>query len=373
MPLNPDRLTATFIELCRVPSPSGREGRVANYVRRRVAALGLAVEEDDAGPVLGGEVGNLIVRCPGQGEPLFLAAHMDTVPVSKGDEVPVVVEGDRVHTAGRSPLGGDDKAGVAVALEMLAAAVEAGQRCRPLEVIFTVQEEQGARGACHFDPQRLQARQGFNLDGETAVGTAIRQAPYKVRFHVEVRGRRAHAAVEPEKGINAIQALGAVAAALPTGRLDEITVANLGYIEGGGPINVVPDRARLVGELRSMERAALEAIMRQVEETVQREATCRGATASTRWEELYAGYCVPDDALCVVLFTAACRAEGLEPRLLSSMGGGDANPFNNKGLTCIVFGLGMEAIHTEQESMRLGRLIAAGRLLHRIVGSEAIS
>ena len=367
--VNEERLAKTFVELCRIPSPSGREGRVAAYIREWVSALGLAIEEDDAATAIGGEVGNLFVRYPdGQGDRLFFTAHMDTVKVPFADEIPVIINKDKVYTAGRSPLGGDDKAGVAVALEMLANAVESNGQSRPLEVVFTVQEEQGVRGATYFDTGHLTATQGFILDGDTPVGTAIRQSSYKYRFYITVEGRSAHAAVEPEKGINAIKALGNVIAALPTGKLDDDSVANLGQIEGGGVINAVPDRARLVGELRSLRPDRLREIQQEIEAAVHREAAKNGATGSIEWVELYSGYFVPDDAPCARLFTQACEAEGFTVSYLTTLGGGDANALNNKGLTGIVFGLGMEAIHTNEEYMLLSSLNQSARILHRIVG-----
>ncbi len=366
----PDRLSQTFIDLCRLPSPSGHEGRVAAYIRRRAAALGLPLEEDDAGPVLGSDTGNLLVRTPGSGEPLLLAAHLDTVPPTLVDgQVPVVVDGDVVHTGGRSILGGDDKAGVAVALELMHHAVSNPAGTRPLEILFTVQEEQGARGARHFDVRRLRARTGFNLDGDTPVGVAIRQAPHKLRFYIDVAGRAAHAALNPEDGVNAVQVIGAIAAALPTGRLDEHSIANLGRIEGGGPINVVPDRARLVGEARSLRRDELDRLKARIASVAMEQAQARRAGAAVEWEELYPGYCVPDDAACVRLFRRACLQAGVEPALVATYGGGDANPLNSKGLQCVVFGLGMEAIHTPQETMRLSRLAQAVQILRFAVAA----
>ncbi len=179
-----DPLHQTLIDLCRIPSPSCQEGAVAAYIRAAVAALGLCVEEDDAGAALGSDTGNLIIRTEGVGEPLFLSAHMDTVPPTLVDgQVPVIVDGDRVHTGGQSILGGDDKAGIAVALDALRYAVAHPTTTRPLDVVFTIQEEQGARGADHFDPERIRARQGFNLDGDTPVANAIYRAPHKARFY----------------------------------------------------------------------------------------------------------------------------------------------------------------------------------------------
>lgn len=362
------QLHQDLIDLCRIPSPSGHEGALADFVRETIAPLGLAVHEDNAGPVLGSDTGNLIIQTEGTGEPLFLSAHMDTVPpTTKNGTIPVVVEGDRVHTGGVSILGGDDKAGVAVALAMLREAVRAPESTRPLDVVFTVQEEQGARGARHLDPGALRAREGFNLDGDTPVAVAIREAPHKQRYYIDVTGRAAHAALDPEGGINAIQALGAIAAALPTGRLDEYSIANMGRIEGGGAINVVPEHARLIGELRSLNQNQLETIKSQIRVIVQEQAARFGAEGRVTWEHLYASYYVPDDAPIARLFTAACANQGHTPQLVSTYGGGDANPLNNKGLQCVVFGLGMQQIHTPDEFILLSDLSAAAEILHRAI------
>jgi tripeptide aminopeptidase len=359
-----DRLHETFIDLCRIPSPSRHERAVSQYIRQRAAAYGLRVEEDDAGAVLGSDTGNLLVQTQGVGEPLFLSAHMDTVPPTLvNGQVPVMVDGDRVHTGGRSILGGDDKAGIAVALDMLHEAVQHPHTMRPLDVIFTIQEELGARGADHFDAPRIRARQGFNLDGDTPVGTAIHHAPFKARFYIDVTGRAAHAAVNPEDGINAIKAVAAIAAGLPTGRLDANSIANLGLIEGGGVINVVPAHARLVGEARSLLSGELEALRQRIENTAITEGRAAGATVTFRWEQLYGGYHVPTDSAIARLFRDACAQAGLEAAFALTYGGGDANPYNNKAMTCVVFGLGMTAIHSPDEAISLSDLSQAARIL----------
>ena len=64
-----------FVELAAIPSPSGDEEAVAAVVRRYLADLGLAVEEDEAG--------NLLTRLEpperNGGVPIFLCAHMPEV------------------------------------------------------------------------------------------------------------------------------------------------------------------------------------------------------------------------------------------------------------------------------------------------------
>lgn len=359
-----ERLFQTFVDLCRIPSPSGHEGNVASFIRRRASDLDLTIEEDDAGAALGSDTGNLIVQTDGVGEPLLLIAHMDTVPPTPvNGQVPVILDGDRVHTNGRSVLGGDDKAGIAVALELLEYAARSPALCRPLDVVFTVQEELGVLGAGHFDPTRLRARQGFVLDGDARVGEAINRAPFKARYTIDVTGRAAHAAVNPEDGINAIQVVGAIAANLPTGRLSATSIANLGKIEGGGVINIVPAHARLTGEARSLLPDELDAIHQQIERAAVEQARIRGASALCTWDVLYSGYYVPESASIAVSFREACTQAGLNAEFIQSSGGGDANQFNAKGLACIVFGLGMQRIHTPEEWILLSDLARAVEIL----------
>ncbi len=366
--MNLERLHSTVIDLCRIPSPSRRERRVAEYVRARAAVLGLPVREDGGAAALQGDSGNLFVRTiGGRGEPIFLCAHMDTVAVPALDPIPVVVETDRIHSGGASPLGGDDKCGVALALELLAEAVARPHEARPLDVIFCVQEEIGCRGSGHVNPALISAREGFVLDGETEPYSAIRQAPTKDWYRVTVTGRRAHAAVNPQDGRNAVRAAGALAAALPGGRIGAGAVANAGSICGGGPTNVVPDRADLVGELRCLRPADQAAWRRRFERIAARAMRRCGTTAAVVWERAYDGYRVGDDAPCARLFAEACRGEGAKAAFLYSLGGGDANPLDAKGLRCLVVGLGMEAIHTPQEQVIWARLDSAARLMERIL------
>src|SRR5687767_14187210 len=84
-----------FLELAALPTPPGRERAAADLVARYLRDLALDVEEDGAGAVVGGDTGNLLARLPptsDEGVPLFLCAHLDTVP-PEGPIEPVVAEG----------------------------------------------------------------------------------------------------------------------------------------------------------------------------------------------------------------------------------------------------------------------------------------
>jgi tripeptide aminopeptidase len=190
--------------------------------------------------------------------PLFLAAHMDTVAHKDDPEPVILIEGDVIRTDGNSILGGDDKIGIAIVLENLYSLFEESashsiSSLHPFEIIFTVAKEKGAIGARSFDASLLRAQQGFILDGETSVATAILLAPTKYIYTISSTGKKAHAGLEPEKGINAVQQLCGIATMLPSGRLDADSTSNIGTIKGGEAVNVVPDTAELHGELRSLD------------------------------------------------------------------------------------------------------------------------
>ncbi len=372
--LNRERLLSTFVELCRIPSPSRNESRVADYIKHRVQSLGFSIVEDNAGMILGGNANNIIVHLDGDTskEPVFIVSHMDTVPVPDVEELRVVVEGGIFKTDGTHPLGADDKAGVAIELELLRVFSENKDEKtnRPVDFVFTVQEEVGTRGASVLDTRLINARMGFVLDSEFDVGSAIYQSSYKRQFKVAAYGKSSHAAVAPERGINAIKALGEVIVELPSGRWKNESVINLGVISGGSSTNVVPSYAELVGEVRSFSGEELGRLMRAMEEkvfAVEKHSSIPGIRIEIVWENLYDGYRVDEHSPISVIFKSACKKTGYKPLFVRSLGGSDANHLNRKGLECIVLGLGMKNIHSNDEYITAESIIDAYRLLYAVV------
>ena len=147
------RLRDRFVRLCEIESPTGSERAVADAVLAELAELGVeAVEDEAAGPARAG-AGNLVARLPGTSEKwLMLCAHLDTVPHDGPIEVG---EQDGVfRSRGDTILGADNKAAVAVLLEL--AARHAGDPApMGLELVFTVAEEDGLRGAKELESPRF--------------------------------------------------------------------------------------------------------------------------------------------------------------------------------------------------------------------------
>jgi len=356
----PDVLSL-FLDLAALPSPPGEERAVADRVLDYLRALGLEADEDDAGSRIGSSMGNVLARIPSTdrvaGTPLFLCAHLDTVPL-EGPVEPVVGEDDVVRNAGGTILGADNKAAVAAMLEGAARLLEDGKPHAGVELLFTPMEEVGLRGAAAFDEQRLSAQVGYVYDHAGPVGEVILGAPHQRKLDVQFHGRAAHAGMFPEEGRSAIAAAARAIADLRLGRLDDETTANVGQIEGGTARNVVPEHCRFLAEARSHDERKLSDVVQEMLETVTFAATLAECEVETQVEGSARGYRFRRDDLPVRIAAGALERSGREPRYILSGGGADANVFNERGLQCVNLANGMTDIHTPDERIAVADLEA---------------
>ena len=251
---NAERLHDRFVRLCEIRSPSGEEREIADAVTAELRRLGIEVSEDGSAEEAGAGAGNLLARLPGRSDEwIMFAAHLDTVPHEGRVEV---VHGDGIYrSAGETILGADNKAAVAVLLE-LAAAHAGDPPDVGVELLFTVAEEVALRGAKAFDVSTLRSEVGFVIDHASPIGEVITASPSYQRVDAEFEGTEAHAGIRPEDGHSAIAAAAAAIAAMELGRLDPETTANVGVIAGGTSANVVPGACRIEAEARSIDPGA---------------------------------------------------------------------------------------------------------------------
>jgi tripeptide aminopeptidase len=348
-----------FLDLAALPSPSGQERAVADRVLDYLRALGLEPEEDDAGARIGSSMGNVLCRLEqrAEGVPLFLCAHLDTVP-PEGPIEPEVGEDEVVRNGAGTILGADNKAAVAVMLEAAARLLEDGRPHPGVELLFTPMEEVGLRGAAAFDEASLRARVGYVYDHAGPIGEVILGAPYQRKVDVSFRGRAAHAGMYPEEGRSAIVAAARAIADLRLGRLDDETTANVGQIQGGTARNVIPEHCNFVAEVRSHDERKLADVVQEMLETVTFAATLAECEVETHVEGSARGYRFRRDDLPVRLAAAALERTGREPSFVLSGGGADANVFNERGLQCVNLANAMVDIHTPDERIAVADLEA---------------
>ncbi len=357
MPL-PDVLSL-FTDLAARPSPPGEERDVADRVLAYLDELGLETSEDDAGPQVGSSMGNVLCALEPTAEggvPIFLCAHLDTVP-PEGPIEPVVEEGI-VRNAAGTILGADNKAAVASMLEAVRRLVEEQRSHAGVELLFTPKEEVGLLGAAAFDESRLRARVGYVYDQAAPIGDVILGAPYSQSMEVSFRGRAAHSGMYPEEGRSAIAAAARAIADLRLGRVDDESTANVGLIRGGTAGNIVPERCTFLAEARSHDERKLADLFQEMLDAVVFAAAAAECEVQTTVHKSYSGYRFRRDDLAVRLACEALERSGYAPSLGLSGGAADANVFNERGFQCLNLANGMASIHTADEHIAVADLEA---------------
>ena len=355
--INAARVKDEFLDLVSISSLSRREGAIARRLQGILEDMGASVEVDDAGERVGGETGNLLGRFAGNtpgASPFLLSAHMDTV--GPAGAIHPVVEGDIVRTDHTSVLGGDDKAGIVAILEAIRVLRERAIPHGDIELVLTICEESGLRGAQNFDTGRLRSRRGLVLDVD-GVCELITRAPAANHLTVTVHGLAAHAGICPEQGLSAVQ----IAAE-----------AIAGVIQGGLASNIVPDCVVVRGETRSLATEKLEAQTAHMRDRFEAAAAGRAVRVGGRLHQArvevearrqYDALDIRDDASIVRLVRSAAGALGRSCRTRATGGGSDANVWASRGLEIANLGCGMREIHTVNEWVDLKDVVVTAELV----------
>jgi len=362
--MNEERLGERFVRYCEVPSETGNERAMTDLLAAELGGLGIeAVEDESAGPARAG-AGNLIARIPPAGtvgaspgeagsqssEAPWLAffAHVDTVP----HEEPIVVvdDGGVYRSAGPTILGADNKAAVAVLME-LAAMLAAEPGPVGVELVFTVAEEQGLRGAAALDVEALRSELGYVLDHATPIGEVIVAAPTYKKLMAEFRGVESHAGIRPEDGRSAIAAATAAIATMDLGRIDDATTANIGVIDGGTAPNVVAGRCRVEGEARALDAGRAEEVAQTMVDACAWAAGEAGVDVDLLVETYFRGYRIKPSSRPLAIARAALEGCGFDPEDVETGGGSDANALRAAGFDALLLANGTAANHTPDESV----------------------
>ncbi len=356
-----------FLELAALPTPPGEERPAADLVLRFLRDLGLQPEEDDTAATVGSTAGNVYARLEptAAGTPIFLCAHLDTVPLD-GELRPVVEDGV-VRNAGGTILGADNKAAVAAMLQGVRRVLAEGLPHAGVELLFTTKEEVGLLGAAAFDHARLRARIGYVYDQGGPIGEIVLGSPWSRAFEVRFHGRAAHSGMFPEEGRSAIRAAARAIADLRLGQVDDDTTANVGVIRGGSAGNVVPEWCTFLAEARSHDEAKLSDLVQEMLEVCSFAASETECEVDMEVRKSYAGYRLRPDEPAVRLAAVALERCGHEPRFTRSGGAADANVFNERGRRCVNLANAMVDVHTPHERIAVADLEAMVRVTTALV------
>lgn len=365
--INRERLVESFIRMVSIDSESRREKRFMEFLKAEFEERGFDARVDESGSKTGSDTGNLLLVRDSSINicPLLFSAHMDTVV--NGQNIQVIEENDRLRSNGKTILGADDKAGIAMILEAIDATIEENCDLPPLEVLFTTCEEIGLLGAKSFDCKQLQAKQGFVLDAGDSPGCIVVQSPCQNFVEYRVVGRAAHAGMHPEQGINAIHIMAQALAKMECGRIDDETTCNFGTISGGEARNIVPAMCKVGGETRSLDRGKLEALTDRLCSNFLQAVDQLGGEGEVKVEFLYPEVVLAETEPVVGLAAEAARRAGLKPSLVKTGGGSDASILNGRGLSCANLGVGMQNAHTTAEYILIDDLVNGARWVQEII------
>lgn len=365
--LNKERLVDEFIQMAKIVSPSKKEGNFARYLKKVLEEIGLQVELDDAGAKIGGDTGNIIGKLKGSPDyrPIILSAHMDTVEPC--EDIEPVIDGEVIRSKTDTILSADDKGGIAAVVEALRVIQEQDLPHGDIEVVFTICEETGMHGAKNLQVEHLRGEICYIFDCDGKPGTIITQGPAKNVIKATVKGKKAHAGLCPETGISAIQVAAEAVANMQLLRIDPDTTANIGVFHGSTATNVVCDLVEIIAEARSLYNEKLDQQTNHMKECFQYAAEKYHAEADVKVERSYSAFQLNEGDDCILLAKKAIENIGLQPILLSTGGGSDANVLNSKGIPTVDLGIGMTNVHTTEEYIEIEDLVNTTKLILELI------
>lgn len=354
-------MVENFIEMVKIYSPSKEEREITNYLIDLFKGLGAELYLDEGYKKYGGEAPTILAKFTGtiEGTGITLSAHTDVIEPNKG--VQPIVEGNKIKTDGTTTLGGDDKAGIASIVEIIRYIKENNSPHKDIYIVITPGEELGLVGAKHIDwksvPEDMYpAKNMLVLDNGGKAGYIAYAAPAHYLFSVQLKGKKAHAGIEPEEGINAIQLASQFIDEISSGRVNESTTSNIYSIGSEYPTNVVPDYCEISGEARSLFEEEAEKLLKDYDKIAKEVAEVSGGGAQLDYTQNYPALKTTDDLKFAKEFAQVYEKIGIDSKLHKAGGGADANVFAGEGFNPIIIGVGMNNMHTVDEYIEISEL-----------------
>jgi acetylornithine deacetylase len=384
-----EAVVATLRRLVAWPTVSHRPlDALAGYLAERAERAGMRVRRLESSP---GKV-NLVAVAGPVGRPggLTLSGHMDVVPVDdqdwSSDPFCLTERDGRLHGRGTCDMKG-----------FLAATVEALDSLplhrlrRPLALVWTHDEEVGCLGSARLAETLGADDHGLpqaTVIGEPTGFEVLRLHPGHTTVAIEARGRSAHSS-RPGLGLSAIELVLDAAAAcrawaaelaertaladvLPT----PYTSVNLGRIEGGSAVNIVPERCRLELGLRPLPGVDTEALLAELETRLEpvrtRAVRLGGSVELVRLQRADPLLTSPRCAHLPLLQECA-RAAGSSGQPGGAPFATDGGNLARLGLEALVFGPGsIDEAHRPDESLHKGDLLRTVPLLQQLVQARCL-
>ena len=386
MKIDTEFALSTLMRFLAVEGVTGQEKNIGREIVAALKEAGVAprnIKFDDANTriPLPTQTGNRIAYLPGTvaGPRLLFMTHMDTVPLC-AKAVPVR-KGNKIVPQGVTALGGDNRTGCAVLLNLVNHLLKNNIPHPPITLLFTVREESGLFGARFVDPAILLApARAFNFDGRSVSDLNI-GAVGADRWEVDIHGKASHAGVHPDRGISAtlifslalaeIHAGGWFGLVKKDGKEGTSNIGSVGDAAGksaGEATNVVTDFVHVKGESRSHDakffREITAAYKLAFQNAVARVTDNEGKTGKVKFTTRtdYFPFRLKEESPVVQHAVEAVKKIGREPVCRVTNGGLDANWMFKHGIPTVTLGAGQNDIHTVKEWVDVPEFLEGCRL-----------
>lgn len=280
---------------------------VAHALAERLQAAGVAVQFE---PVPGyGVLLHAQVNAAGEGAPIVLMGHMDTVfPAGTVAKRPYREEAGRAYGPGVA----DMKSGLVLNVFVAEAFARCGGLKAPLHLFFSCDEEIGSPATRDLIMDRVRgARAVFNAEPGRVSGNVVTSRKGSMLVEFEVEGVAAHAGINHVAGASAIEAMARKTLALHA-LTDPATgvTANVGVVHGGVVSNMVAPHARAELDLRFTADTNPEDLLARVRAIIEEESVPRTQGRITVARSTLPMKPTPDYLLA--LYQESARALGFE-------------------------------------------------------------
>ncbi|GAA1957377.1 M20/M25/M40 family metallo-hydrolase [Nocardioides panacihumi] len=333
-----DAFVTELAALVSIDSGTDDRAGVARAAGRLVELLRARGMDVTRPPVASG-VPPVVATMRGRGSKrLLLCGHLDTVFATGSAERRPFSVRDGIATG---PGVCDDKGGLLAGVFAMEALLATGfDDFDTLTLLATTDEETGSNAARAVMAELAAVHDvGLCLEGARDDGSLVTGRAGVADVVVEVRGRAAHAGIEPERGLNAAvdTARLAVAIAALNGRWEDVKV-NVGVLSSGERANVVPEHGRLVVDVRGTSADSFDAAITAIREVasdvpVGVQVTVRVENPAPPWRADRRAQAVADRAVLVA------KSLGIDIQTADTGGSADANLLADLGLP-VLDGLG---------------------------------
>jgi tripeptide aminopeptidase len=291
------------------------------------------------------------------------------IRVGDSPELAALVGKTIVTTDGTTLLGGDDKAGVAVIMELARILVEHPSIPHgTVQIVFTCDEEIG-KGVLHLDPSEIGADVAYTLDGQ-GVGEIEAETFSADKATVTITGVNIHPAIAKGRMVNAVRIAGAFLDRLPKRTLaPEVTADRDGFlhpyiVEGGVGKTTIHI---LLRDFETPELATKANMLRELATALMREypeAKIEVAIGQ-QYRNMRDG--IAKEPRAVQFAAEAAKRAGINPTFPVIRGGTDGAQLTAKGLPTPNLSTGEHNIHSPLEWVCLEEMDANVRVLVELV------